>query len=104
MATTVRTDCLIAPLGERGLQIVGYEVRLPAGTDAAPHRHAYSTVARVLEGVFRCQIAGGPAKDHGVGEVFSEPAGEVVSGKALTDTTLYVVLVREPGVPEARPA
>jgi hypothetical protein len=37
-------------------------------------------------------------------EVFSEPAGISVSGHAVEATTLYVVLVREPGVPEARPA
>jgi hypothetical protein len=30
--------------------------------------------------------------------------GVPVSGRAVKATTLYVVLVREPGVPEARPA
>jgi len=103
-----RTDCLVAPLGDRapaaGLEIIGYEVHLPEGTDAGPHRHAYSTVARVLDGVFRYQIGDGPAKDYTAGEVFSEPAGVVVSGRALAPTTLYVVLVRQPGEPEARPA
>ena len=103
-----RTDCLVAPLGDRaptaGLEIVGYEVHLPADTAAAPHRHAYSTVARVLDGVYRFQIGDGPAKEFTAGEVFSEPAGAVVSGRALVPTTLYVVVVRQPGEPEARPA
>jgi hypothetical protein len=36
--------------------------------------------------------------------VFSEPGGVPVRGTVLKATTLYVVLVREPGVPEARPA
>jgi quercetin dioxygenase-like cupin family protein len=99
-----RTDCLVAPLGERALEVVGYEVRLPEGTEAGRHRHAYSTVVRVLEGVYRSQVGDDIAKDYSVGGVFSEPAGAIVSGKAITATTLYVVLVREPGVPEARPA
>ncbi len=100
----MRTDCLVAPLGERALEVVGYEVRLPEGTEAGRHRHAYSTVVRVLEGVYRFQVGDDVAKDYTVGEVFSEPAGAIVSGKAIIATTLYVVLVREPGVPEARPA
>jgi len=99
-----RTDCLVAPLGERALEVVGYEVRLPEGMEAGRHRHAYSTVVRVLEGVYRFQVDAGVAKDYTVGEIFSEPAGTIVSGKAVTATTLWVVLVREPGVPEARPA
>jgi quercetin dioxygenase-like cupin family protein len=100
----IRTDCLVNRLGADELEIVSYETRLPAGTVAGPHRHAYSTMARVLEGTFQFRIGDGPAKDYTVGEVFSEPAGEVVSGRALTETTLYVVLVRAPGTPEARPA
>ena len=103
-----RTDCLVAALGDRAaasnLEIVGYEVQLPEGTVAGPHRHAFSTVARVLDGVFQFQIGDGPAKDYKVGEVFSEPAGATVSGRAVTATTLYVVLVRQPGEPEATPA
>jgi len=101
-----RTDCLVARLSDggpaSGLEIVGYEVQLPAGTVAGRHRHAYSTVARVLDGVYQFQIGDAAAKDFKAGEVFSEPAGEIVSGRALTATTLYVVVVRQPGVPEAR--
>jgi quercetin dioxygenase-like cupin family protein len=103
-----RTDCLVATLGDRApasaLEIVGYEVQLPEGTVAGPHRHAYSTVARVLDGVYQFRIGDGPAKDYRAGEVFSEPAGAIVSGRAVTATTLYVVLVRQPGEPEAKPA
>jgi quercetin dioxygenase-like cupin family protein len=98
-----RTDRLVAPLGERALEIVGYEVHLAAGTEAAPHRHGYSTMARVLDGVFRYKIGDGPMKDYAAGDVFSEPAGVPVTGLAVTPVTLYVVLVRQPGEPEARP-
>ena len=103
-----RTDCLVARLGDdgpaKGLEIVGYEVHLPEGTVAGPHRHAYSTVARVLDGIYEFQAGDATATDYKAGEVFSEPAGVVVRGRARTATTLYVVVVREPGVPEARPA
>ena len=103
-----RTDCLVARLGAdsaaAGLEIVGYEVQLPEGTVAGRHRHAYSTVVRVLDGVYQFQIGDDAAKDFKAGAVFSEPAGAVVSGRAVTAATLYVVVVREPGVPEARPA
>jgi quercetin dioxygenase-like cupin family protein len=99
-----RTDRLVSTLGERALEIVGYEVQLPEGYEIQAHRHGYSTMARVLEGVLRYQVGDAAAKDYGVGDVFSEPAGVPVTGRAVTPVTLYVVLVREPGVPEARPA
>ena len=103
-----RTDCLVTRLGAdsaaAGLEIVGYEVQLPEGTVAGRHRHAYSTVVRVLDGVYQFQIGDDAVKDFKAGAVFSEPAGAVVSGRAVTAATLYVVVVREPGVPEARPA
>jgi hypothetical protein len=38
------------------------------------------------------------------GSIFSERADVAVTGRAVTDTTLYVVLVRQPGEPEAHPA
>jgi quercetin dioxygenase-like cupin family protein len=101
-AKVSRTDLHVSPLGERGLEVVGYETRLPEGLLVRPHQHAYSTVGRVLDGIFQLQVGDGPVKDYKAGEIFSEPAGKVVSGKAVTETTLYVVLVREPGTPEAR--
>ena len=108
MATDSRNDLFDAPLTDHGpaagLQIVSYEVRLPEGMATGPHRHSYTTAGRVIEGVFRFQVDGGEAKDLKAGDVFSEPAGVTVKGWALTSTTLHVVLVREPGVPEAKPA
>jgi hypothetical protein len=55
-------------------------------------------------GAGQLQVGDGPEKEHKVDDVFSEPAGVVVTGRAVTDTTLYVVLVRQPGEAEARPA
>lgn len=55
-------------------------------------------------GAGQLQVGDGPEKEYKVGDVFSEPAGVAVTGRAVTDTTLYVVLVRQPGEPEARPA
>jgi quercetin dioxygenase-like cupin family protein len=99
-----RTDRLAAPLDRHGLEIVGYEVQIPESYEIQSHIHAYSTIARVLAGALRYQIGDAPAKEYAVGDVFSEPAGVPVCGRALTPTTLYVVLVRQPGEPEARPA
>ena len=99
-----RTDRLAAPLDQHGLEIVGYEVQLPDGYEIQSHVHAYSTIARVLDGALSYQIGDAPAQEYAVGGVFSEPAGVPVRGRALKETTLYVVLVRRPGEPEARPA
>ena len=102
--TVIRTDRLVAPLDPGGQEIVGYEVQLPDGYEIQAHVHATSTMARVLDGALRYQIGDAPAKDYAVGDVFSEPAGVPVRGRALKATTLYVVLVRRSGEPEARPA
>ena len=97
-----RTDRLVAGLDQSGLEIVGYEVQLPDGYEIQSHVHAYSTIARVLDGALSYQIGDGPSKEYGVGDLFTEPAGVPVRGRALKATTLYVVLVRKPGEPEAR--
>jgi quercetin dioxygenase-like cupin family protein len=100
--TVTRTDRLAAPLDQGGLEIVGYEVQLPDGYEIQSHVHAHSTIARVLDGTLRYQIGDAAARDYAPGDVFSEPAGVPVRGRALKATTLYVVLVRRPGEPEAR--
>jgi quercetin dioxygenase-like cupin family protein len=83
-----------------------YIADVPAGCEADPHRHAYPTVVYVLEGAFQLQEGehGEKVTDYKAGEAFSEPAGEVVAGRALVPTKLLVVVLREPGKPEARPA
>jgi quercetin dioxygenase-like cupin family protein len=100
--TVTRTDRLVAPLDQGGLEIVGYEVLLPDGYEIQSHVHAYPTIVRVLDGALTYQVGDAPAKDYGAGDVFSEPAGVAVRGRAVKPTTLYVVLVRRPGEPEAK--
>ena len=101
--TVRRTDLLKTAIADTPLELAAYTTDLPAGYDITPHRHAFSTVGYVLEGLFRL-TTGDMTKDYRPGEVFTEPAGVVVTGRALEATKLYMVIPRQPGQPEARPA
>jgi quercetin dioxygenase-like cupin family protein len=101
-----RTDLRKTPVGDVSpdrLELAAYTTELPAGYEIQRHRHTYSTVGYVLEGKFRLEVgeSGEKVFECGPGGVFTEPAGETVSGKALEATKLYIVLARQPGKPEA---
>jgi quercetin dioxygenase-like cupin family protein len=78
-------------------------IRIPRGPTPGRHRHPYSTVVYVLEGTFRLEIGEREetVTDYRLGEAFSEPAGTVVNGRALTATKLLVVLPKEGGKPQS---
>ena len=105
--TPPRTDLLKTqlsglPPGGR-LDVRATVTELPIGWEAGRHRHFYSTVVYVLEGIFRLEVGeqGEQVTDYRAGEAFTEPAGVVVNGRALEPTRILVVAAREPGKPEA---
>jgi quercetin dioxygenase-like cupin family protein len=101
---TQQLKCALEGFPANGrLELTGYVSQLPAGYETGRHRHNYSTVAYVLEGLFRFEEGenGETVTDYKAGEMFSERAGVVVSGRALTDTRLLVVAPHEPGKPES---
>jgi quercetin dioxygenase-like cupin family protein len=101
---TQQMHCGLERLPASGrLELTAYVSELPAGYDTGRHRHNYSTVAYVLHGVFHFEEGenGETVTDYKAGEMFSERAGVVVSGRALTETRLLVVAPHEPGKPES---
>lgn len=107
-ARSVRTDLLQCelrelPAGGR-LDLKAYISELDAGYEVEPHRHPYATIVYVLEGLFRFAVGarGETVAEYKAGDIFSEPAGAVVRGRALQPTRLLVVLPREPGKPESQ--
>jgi quercetin dioxygenase-like cupin family protein len=101
---TQQLQCELNGLPASGrLKLTAHVSELPAGYDTGRHRHYFSTVAYVLEGVFRFEEGenGETVTEYKAGEMFSERAGVVVSGRALTETRLLVVALHEPGKPES---
>lgn len=104
---SIRTNLLkceldTLPAGGR-LDLVTSRSEIPTGAETGRHHHPYATVVYVLEGLFRLEVGehGEAAADSKAGEVFSEPAGQVVTGRALAPTKLLVVLPKEPNQPES---
>jgi quercetin dioxygenase-like cupin family protein len=101
---TQQMKCALPELPASGrLELSAYVSELPAGYETGRHRHAYPTVAYVLEGIFRFEEGdnGQTVTDYKAGEMFSEGAGVVVSGRALTEVRLLVVAPHESGKPES---
>ena len=85
------------------LELHGYVSESPAGSQSGPHRHPYSTLVYVLAGTYRLEVGerGQTVTDYTVGQAFSEPAGVIVNGRAMTDSRLLVIVPTEPGRPES---
>ena len=103
--TSRRTDLMNVPLHPPAgpLELHGYTAATPAGSTSGRHRHPYPTLVYVLAGTYRLEEGehGEKVTDYRAGDMFSEPAGVVVNGHALTDATLLVILPAEPGKPES---
>ncbi len=69
----------VAPLQRRALvdvpgkQVVMATITYRPGQASAPHRHAGSVLAYVLEGAVTSQLAGGPVVTYGAGQSWYEP-------------------------------
>jgi quercetin dioxygenase-like cupin family protein len=67
----------------------------PGEPSSAPHRHPGFVLGYVIEGEFRFQIAGEPARTVRAGETFYEPPGaqHLVSASAIADRSARVLAI-----------
>ena len=118
LATGARADApeavRVVPLLTQALaDLPGKEVEmltveyLPGGA-SLPHRHDAHVFVYVLEGTMTMQVAGGPARTLGPGEVFYESPGDVHQVSANASPTqparFLVVALKDRGRALSRPA
>ena len=80
---------------------------LPGGA-SLPHRHDAHVFVYVLEGRLTMQVAGGPSRTLGPGEVFYEAPGDVhqvsANASATEPAKFLVVALKDQGRALSRPA
>jgi len=84
-----------------GKEVEMLTVEYGPGGSSLPHRHDAHVFVYVLEGTLRMQVAGGPLRTLGPGEVFSEGPTDVHVVSANASTTrparFLVVVVKDQG-------
>jgi len=73
-----RTALLAHQLDAAPDRVEAYRVELPPGTPAGPHRHPGAVTGYVESGLIAFERDGQPARELHPGDVFVEPAGEVI--------------------------
>ena len=75
-ALTLLFKHTIPDLEMHGWEMTAVEVAYPPAGESRPHRHPGLTVAYVIEGTIRSQVANEPERTYQRGEIFIETPGE----------------------------
>jgi quercetin dioxygenase-like cupin family protein len=78
MTAVRRTKLLAHPLPAAPDRVEAYRVELPPGQPAGPHFHPGAVTGYVERGTITFERDGHPARVLRPGDVFFEPAGEVI--------------------------
>ena len=73
-----RTELLACPIGQAPDRVAAYRVELPPGQPAGPHTHPGPVTGYVERGRIVFERDGQPVRELGAGDVFFEPAGEII--------------------------
>jgi len=73
-----RTALLAHQLDAAPDRVEAYRVELPPGTPAGPHRHPGAVTGYVESGLIAFERDGQPARELHPGDVFVEPAEEII--------------------------
>ena len=77
--TDIRRTALLAhELNVSPDRVEAYRVELPPGTPAGPHRHPGAVTGYVESGLIAFERDGHPGCELRPGDVFFEPAGEII--------------------------
>jgi quercetin dioxygenase-like cupin family protein len=104
-----RTELLAHPVGLTPDRVEAYRVELPPGQAAGPHAHPGPVTGYVERGRIAFERAGQPVRELRPGDVFFEPAGEIIrrfdnlSGtEAATFIAFYLLSGDQPLIQLAR--
>lgn len=78
MTSVSRTRLLAHAIDAAPDRVEAYRVELPPGQPAGPHTHPGPVTGYVEHGRIAYQRDGEPARELGAGDVFFEPAGEII--------------------------
>jgi quercetin dioxygenase-like cupin family protein len=109
MTAIRRTELLAHPVRMTPDRVEAYRVQLPPGEAAGPHTHPGPVTGYVERGRIAFERAGQPVRELRPGDVFFEPAGEVIrrfdnlSGtEAATFIAFYLLSGDQPLIQPAR--